>query len=858
MAKFRVPGHDTNVVESPAVLFRDLPRDEGIKYLWAHQEKMLDEYYSKHLGTADVAFELPTGSGKTLVGLLIAEYRRRKDGEAVAFLCPTRQLCKQVYEQATGYGIPTVNLSGSHREWSPKDRYRFQQGQAVAVATYSTVFNSRPAIDDVSVFICDDAHAAADYVAGLWTLKIERSTNGTLYDRVVGLLRPILPTNVAMAIENAFDDDVADLVSPIRLREFTDDLKNLLSEAVAEDSDLRWPWGQLASHIPACHLYCSSQSVEIRPVVPPTDTHPIFTTAKQRVYMSATLGKDGDLERAFGRRSISRLPIPEGWDTRGTGRRLVMQPGLAIDDPAGATVAILKRAGRGLWLTSSSRRQERVAEMLRDAGFTVVGLGNRDLMVEEFSSTPAPAAIVVACRYDGIDLPGPLCRVVVVEGLPRSLGLQERFLYEKLQAQAELRDRIRTRVVQAFGRCTRDETDFSVVIVLAGALNNWLAIPANTRGMHPQSQAEIQFGAENSLDLAEDEFEELCASFLEDRSVRQDVDRGVRILRERVSRFPDPEAEHLAKAARCEIDYSHRMWKEDFPGALESAGKVIDALEGGVALRPYRGFWHHASAVAAFFAWKGGGQSRYRSKCLEEIRNAQACSYSVSWLAQVEAMLEGTLELDHGAVDDTRIRNDAAISFLNDVKLVGTKFETRLDETRGLLGSTKSTDFERGLKTLGQMVGARATRPKGKGAPDGLWYFDSFAVVLEAKSNAMPDGAVSIDTVRQASSHEARVRADGLVPDKMPVVGLLVTPQEKVDVDAAKISQDLHVFAPSELLRLFEEATRALSEVRSAATTLTDDSLVSLIEKTYVARRLTGPDLRDRFCASRIADLPLG
>jgi hypothetical protein len=42
-----------------------------------------------------------------------------------------------------------------------------------------------------------------------------------------------------------------------------------------------------------------------------------FENAKQRIYMSATLGAGGDLERLMGRSSITRLPVPEGWDKQG-------------------------------------------------------------------------------------------------------------------------------------------------------------------------------------------------------------------------------------------------------------------------------------------------------------------------------------------------------------------------------------------------------------------------------------------------------------------------------------------------------------------------------------------------------------
>jgi len=47
-----------------------------------YQAAMLD-LYIKNVDKKTVALELPTGSGKTLVGLLIGEYRRRKNKEKV-------------------------------------------------------------------------------------------------------------------------------------------------------------------------------------------------------------------------------------------------------------------------------------------------------------------------------------------------------------------------------------------------------------------------------------------------------------------------------------------------------------------------------------------------------------------------------------------------------------------------------------------------------------------------------------------------------------------------------------------------------------------------------------------------------
>jgi hypothetical protein len=45
--------------------------------------------------------------------------------------------------------------------------------------------------------------------------------------------------------------------------------------------------------------------------------------------MSATLGDDGTSSSCFGVKDIEKLPVRKGWDRRGTGRRLILFPGVA-------------------------------------------------------------------------------------------------------------------------------------------------------------------------------------------------------------------------------------------------------------------------------------------------------------------------------------------------------------------------------------------------------------------------------------------------------------------------------------------------------------------------------------------------
>ncbi|WP_152185936.1 DEAD/DEAH box helicase [Segeticoccus rhizosphaerae] len=161
---------------NPEVLFRDLPRQgNGPKHLWAHQADILRDYL-KHRDDPDLAIELPTGAGKTLVGMLVGEWRRREFGERVVYLCPTLQLSRQAVADARAAGISVVDLTGNNVDWDANDRLAYVRADAIAVAHYNAVFNASPQLDDAALLILDDAHAAAGSVADNWTVRFDHGT----------------------------------------------------------------------------------------------------------------------------------------------------------------------------------------------------------------------------------------------------------------------------------------------------------------------------------------------------------------------------------------------------------------------------------------------------------------------------------------------------------------------------------------------------------------------------------------------------------------------------------------------------------------------------------------------------------
>ena len=109
--------------------FRDPPRKpDSVPSLWVHQGDLLREYAANQVDTADLP--LPTGTGKTLPGLLIADWVRRVRPARVAYACPTVQLARQVADMAERDGVPTVVLVRSHHDRPVVDQARYEAAEA--------------------------------------------------------------------------------------------------------------------------------------------------------------------------------------------------------------------------------------------------------------------------------------------------------------------------------------------------------------------------------------------------------------------------------------------------------------------------------------------------------------------------------------------------------------------------------------------------------------------------------------------------------------------------------------------------------------------------------------------------------
>ena len=776
----------------PAAHFKTLTKRQYPDVM-PHQKEMLEIYAAHHEATADLALQLPTGSGKTLVGLLIADWRRKKLGNRAVYLCPTRQLVHQTVSQARNqYGIDVVDLSGPKAGFAPADRAAYKTGMQVAISTYSGLFNTHPFFDDPDLIVVDDAHVAENYIANMWSLEIALGT--PLHNALAEFLRPhIDPQEHSRLIGDwmgSADTTWVEKMPSPQFHELIAEIAPIIdSFATRNAPDLYFPWSLLRDHLDACHFYLGSREILIRPLIPPTATHAPFANATQRVFMSATLGAGGDLERLTGRKKIERLPAPDDFQSAGVGRRFFVFPTLSLtgDETDELRLDMQELAGRSVILTPSGPTADAHSEQIEASldGYQVFTAED----IEDDKSpfvTSKKAVAILANRYDGIDFPGDECRLLCVDGMPKAMNSQERFIMSKMGAAVLYSERIQTRVLQAMGRCTRSLQDRSTVFVTGTSLVDFLADSRTWPHFPPELQAELSFGVDQSREVTATAIFENFQMFMANNAGWASADAMIRSGIPKFKQGAFPAMLELGSAVGHEVVYQEAMWNKDYVSALAAAKNVLSHLRDS-SLRGYRALWHYLAGAAALRLANAPNDPQTLA-AREQFVQAKSAAPAVSWLNAIARAV--------GAIDDIGAKQ-ADVEALKQVELLekqflgmGTatnaKFEKRAAEIQ--TGLAKPETFESAQVALGTLLGFSAGNDETDAAPDPWWLGARLGIVFETHADAKEGTIFGATKARQVSSHPKWIKKNVAGTAEMEIVPVLLTPCTK-----AKSGADPHL-----------------------------------------------------------------
>ena len=471
----------------PLEVFNKLTLRGSIENIWEPQAEALREW-NKARTNSDVVVQMNTGGGKTLVGLMVAQSLLNELNRRVLYVVPNNQLVEQTLRKAAELGLqPAARFKG---QWRSQEA--FQAAETFCITNYAAVFTGHSTFHDkdIAALVFDDAHVAEGTIRDQFTIKI--ASGSDLFNAIVTLYRPHFVNTIgATKLEDITKENEHSLlfVPMYLVWKHAQELRALLVEAgAAADNNIKFPWVYLADHLNHCCVLISGTGIEISPPVIPLHTLPYFATDVRRVYLTATLPSEASFARTFG---LLKPTIVRPGGKSGDAQRLFTFASGETDEAQRKWSLKLVEDKKACVLSPSMRKAEQwtppAVVFDKDSGHEGI---------EKFSASTDPQLLGLVARYDGIDLPGDACRVLILDRLPKGEALFDRFIDEGVRIDAIRLGHTATRIVQAIGRIFRSNTDHGAVILTGTDLQDWIRNPANRAFLPDLLQQQIALGLE--------------------------------------------------------------------------------------------------------------------------------------------------------------------------------------------------------------------------------------------------------------------------------------------------------------------------------------------------------------------------
>lgn len=737
----------------PRALLRSLPVREGaINDLWDGQAQALSQWHDRR-SQNDNLILLNTGAGKSIVGLLIAESLRRELNGNVVYVCPTNDLVRQVANEAAKIGVP--HTTRMERTWS-NDLYEL--GQGVAITNYQAIFTAYSTFrgeKTPKAIVFDDAHVAEGVIRDQLTLRVGKRDFPDLFRELRNkILSHEKDAGYHAQLEQAFSGISAYsslMASPAFGHERSGELDALFSP-FQRGHQISFPLAHLAGKWSLCAVCVSEHAIEISPpALPSLKFSFLEDTGVRKVYLSATFDQAVDFARAFGKDIAN--PIKPNVDA-GNGERLIIFGG-KITDPAEPEESLVRGAAsisKLVVAVPSGKKGER--------WHSLTGPPPEDFSaaMDAFRKAPSGAMLLMA-RYDGIDLPQDTCRQMVLDGVPRGVSLIEKYAWEYLNLQNDLRSKIATRVTQLFGRIIRGRVDHGCFYIVSRDLNIWLRDSRNLALLPDLLAGQVQLGefvhdqlgidtVPKALDLArqvlrrDEGWIQFYRDWLNDQSVSADVKAQM-----------SAQQAAIKDVALAWVRLWSALWKADDVDKIARLRSAYDLSLKALAPHDSRG---------AGWAGLWLGASYYRDG---EVRHAQ------DYFGRARGQLISPLALPRAQTDQAA--GDIGISpmgkqlmdiFSEGIIQANSKMARDDSSLSAITADTASPrEFEEALRFLGERLGYRATRPDNEygSGPDVLWecIATNELIAIEARSDKVSDNYNKAD-IGQALNHVEWLRAN--------------------------------------------------------------------------------------------------
>lgn len=275
----------------PREIFMALPsKNDKYEYPRDVQSEVWKQWFEKR-NKKDNTIKMNTGSGKTVVALMILKSCLNEGQGPAVYVVPDAYLVIQVQEQAKLLGIETTIDETS---------LSFKRGKAILVINIHMLVNGKSKYGmrdynniEFSSIVIDDIHACISVIKSQFMLTVSRESEG--YIKIVRLFIEDLKKQSESKIMDivSSDNPYGNMLIPFWVwQEKNSEVLRILSEERGNDSNIDFSIDLVKDILRYCRCYIDAKKIEIIPNGIPIHVIKSLKNASRRIYLSATLPDD--------------------------------------------------------------------------------------------------------------------------------------------------------------------------------------------------------------------------------------------------------------------------------------------------------------------------------------------------------------------------------------------------------------------------------------------------------------------------------------------------------------------------------------------------------------------------------------
>lgn len=470
----QVVPQNNSVAVNPIDIFRNSQTaTSNFRYLRDVQLEVLSKF-NEISSNRDFIIKMNTGSGKTIVGLLILKSFLNQDEGSACYVVPDNYLVNQVIEEAKKLGIDCTN-----KVEDPK----FLRGRAIFVTNISKLINGKTVFGISNTFkidylLIDDAQSCFNKIKEQFNLKIYN--DDPVYENIIELVKYDWKNNDLKSYNDFENKDPLSFYKvPFDIwQDHYVDIQNILqTNYTSNDSNNNLFKINLVLNEGFRFANCviTTKQIEISSLGIDLSAIKGISKCRKRLFLSATLADDSVFSYIFGSdfNYPKKFISPE--NANDIGCRLILAPqftdtDVSDEDLRDQILSFSKNYNVSVIVPSF----ERALFWDPDKANTVTKDNITEKLIE--LKNKSSSLTVFVNRYDGIDLKDDMCRIIVIDSLPPARSLYDEFERNVCSDSLKLLQNDLQLIEQGLGRAVRANNDYCCAILMGKNLIQRLSV----------------------------------------------------------------------------------------------------------------------------------------------------------------------------------------------------------------------------------------------------------------------------------------------------------------------------------------------------------------------------------------------